>query len=93
MLLVSYRLSGPDEDYETFFSALLEGRDFYRFSDTCYLLVSASARPLRDKLLPHLAPADRLMVTEVFKGQCAGQLPAAGREWLKRALFERPGPL
>ena len=89
MLLVSYHFQGPEEDYTAFFDVLLKEREFYCFAPGCYLVDAGGAKPLRDQLLPHLAGEDRLRVVEFFKGHCAGQLPAAGRDWLRRTLFQR----
>lgn len=87
--VITYSLTRGRENYEPFF-AYLSDNEFTDWicdvGESCHLIES-SAMPdfIRRKLIPFLIPADRLIICEMFKGACAGQLSPP----LKRQLAER----
>ena len=88
LLLVTFDLRSPAEEYDAFFDAMLSDYDHYHISDTCYLVDAASARPMRDRLKECISPTDRLFVTELIPQGCCGQLPDKAKAWLKDHLYK-----
>lgn len=89
MVLISFALSAPEEEYQPFFDAMLGDRNHYRVSDTCYLVDTDGVGLVKSDLIKYLAPADRIIIADITRGKVAGQLGPKGKEWISKHLFGR----
>lgn len=89
-----FQFTRGEEEYEEFFQILDEVSEgnFRQITDQCILLSTIlTPRVIRKRLLPCLAPDDRLFLSG-FGEDCCGQLPKKSRDWLKANVFDRALP-
>ncbi|MBC8569907.1 hypothetical protein [Zongyangia hominis] len=76
-----------DEEHPGFFAALEELGETIEIFCGCHLLHSRyTALGIRRRLAGHLSHEERLVVTRLRRGECAGQLSDFARQFLGRYI-------
>ncbi|MDO4566186.1 MAG: hypothetical protein Q4B42_02535 [Oscillospiraceae bacterium] len=88
---VSFIFKLRPEDYTGFFERLDALGRWVQPFDGCVLVSTAlTAEGLRAKLLPYLGELDKLVISKMFRGQCAGRLPGRYKTFIKGAISRDP---
>ncbi len=83
MMLVSYDLRRPGQDYDSLYS-MLKTVEFCRPLESLWLLDSnQSAQTWSDRLLPLIDTNDRLLVVDVTSDPMKGWLDRSVWDWIK----------
>lgn len=90
--LVSYHLTTDILKYNDFFVCLDEMSDGLNkeLFEGCALIKSGfTTLALREKLIAHLRPLDRLFVCKLDHKDIAGQLPEKTKMWIKENIIDK----
>ncbi len=96
LYLVAFQLLGDEQTHTGFYEALDRLGINVRVFDGVYLLRAfGTAYAVRKQLLPHLKPNDRLIVTNLYRNDCAGQLPRDLKAFIEQHItaWTEPKPV
>lgn len=94
LFTVAFEHTQIPEYYEGFWNIMDDLGPHEQINDGAYLLYAGfTALGVRRRLLPTLHELDRLVVVQMYKGHCAGQLPDRLKEFVRRYVQEDPASL
>lgn len=91
LFLIAYGLKQESERYSDFFEALDSLGQCLEICPgvtLCYSLVSAAV--IASELRPYLCGQDRLVVTQMYRGHCAGLLNGAQKNMIRLHISQDP---
>lgn len=93
LYLIAFQLLGDEQTHTGFYETLDRiGANVCVFDGVYLLEAGWTAYGVRKQLLPHIKPSDRLIVTKLYKNDCAGQLPKDIKAFIKRYITEWTAP-
>lgn len=93
LYLVVFQLHGDEPTHTGFYEALENLGTAARVFDGAYLLDAGwTAYGVRERLLPHVKPNDRLIVTKMYAHDCAGKLPKDLKAFIERTITDWYAP-
>ncbi|WMJ23472.1 hypothetical protein RBG61_02040 [Paludicola sp. MB14-C6] len=90
--LVTYHLTKDILKYDSFFDCLNELSDNCNkeLFDGCILIKSGwTTIAIREQLIKHIQPSDRLFVCKLNHKDIAGQLPDKSKQWIKEQIIDK----
>lgn len=93
LYLIVFQLFGDEQTHTGFYETLNHMGVNVRMFDGVYLLETGwTAYGACKQLLPHIKPNDRLIVTKMYKNDCAGQLPKDIKAFFEQYITEWSTP-
>lgn len=88
ILLITYELNHPLEEYNTFFDVLFE-QGAYQLFENCLIIHSPAYTPigLRSNLLPHIYENDSLFIVRADGAETAGILKPKAKDWFAKTVY------
>ena len=94
LYLISYKFYGfHEKEYVPFFNALDDMGENIMLYDGAFLLNSVlTAYGVRKQLLPHIMPADKFVVCQMYREHSAGKLEQNHKDFIFRTIDFDPTP-
>ena len=88
ILLITYDLNKPGQDYTSLYSAIKEADTWWHYLDSTWVIsTDLSIDEWCENLLEHMDENDHLFVVEIRRNYC-GWLPNKAWDWLRKETFK-----